>query len=52
MTDLRERIRNRPSRDVWETDPDWMMLGICAVLLVGWALWLGIIAYRLLMPGG
>ena len=50
MTELREPIKPRRSRDIWDTDPDWMMLAICAALLLGWALWLGVIAYRLLIP--
>jgi hypothetical protein len=49
VTDFRDRVRNARSREVLDNDPDWMMLFICAALLIGWAAWLGVIAYRLLM---
>jgi hypothetical protein len=50
VAEFLERIKTTVSRDFWEADHDWMMLAICAALLVGWALWLGAIAYRLLVP--
>lgn len=49
MTDLREQINDQAASDLWDSRPDWMMLTICAVLVMGWVLWIGIIAYRLLM---
>jgi hypothetical protein len=49
VTDFRDRLRNARSPDV--SDTDWMMLLICTALLLGWAAWLGIIAYRLWGPG-
>ena len=50
MNELRNWIKARASRDVWDPNPDWTTLAIFAALLVGWALWLGVIAYRLLVP--
>ena len=50
VSELHDRIKTESSGDIWDSDRDWVMLAICALLLVGWASWLGIIAYRLLVP--
>jgi len=50
VNELRNWIKTRAPRDVWDASPDWTMLAISVALLVGWALWLGVIAYRLLVP--
>ena len=45
MTDLQEGAED--SSDLWDKRPDWIMLGTGAALLVGWVVWIGVIAYRL-----
>ena len=49
MTDLQESMNDKPARELWDASPDWFMRATGAALLVGWVLWIGIIAYRLLM---
>jgi hypothetical protein len=49
VTDLQERMNDKPAADLWDARPDWIMVATGAALLVGWALWIGITAYRLLM---
>jgi hypothetical protein len=48
VTDLREHIDDSTSSDFW--DVDWTTLAISAALAVGWVAWIGIVAYRLLVP--
>ena len=49
MTDLRERIDERAASDLLDSRPDWMMLTVSVALVMGWVLWIGVIAYRLLV---
>ena len=49
MTDLQEPLNDKATSDLWTMRPDWMMLTVSAVLVIGWALWIGITAYRLLV---
>ena len=48
MTDLREQIDDTAASDLFDGQPDWMMLTISAALVMGWVVWIGVIAYRLL----
>jgi hypothetical protein len=48
VTDLHEQIDDSASSDFW--DVDWTTAAISAALVVGWLAWIGIIAYRLLVP--
>jgi hypothetical protein len=49
VTDLRKQIDDKAASDLWDSQPDWIMLTISAALVMGWALWIGVIAYRLLV---
>jgi hypothetical protein len=49
VTDLQERLDDRSASDLWDGRPDWMMVAISAALAAGWAVWIGVIAYRLLV---
>jgi len=49
VTDLRERIDEQAASDLLDSRPDWMMLSVSVALVMGWVLWIGVIAYRLLV---
>jgi hypothetical protein len=49
VTDLQEQIDDKAASDLWDARPDWMMLTISAALVMGWVVWIGVIAYRLLV---
>jgi hypothetical protein len=49
VTDFQDRMNDKPANELWDASPDWFMLATGAALLVGWVVWIGIIAYRLLV---
>jgi hypothetical protein len=49
MTDLQERINERAASDLWDVQPDWLMLVVTGALVVGWLVWFAVIIYRLLV---
>jgi hypothetical protein len=48
MTDLRDGINDGPASDLWDVQPDWLMLVVTTALAVGWLVWFAVIIYRLL----
>jgi hypothetical protein len=48
MSDLRERINDSAASDLWDVQPDWLMLAVTVALVVGWLVWFAVIIYRLL----